>query len=68
MLFRVTTPALLLVIVTGCAALVVPIDCVAKVSFAGAIVRGANEVPVRLTASGLLLPPVVKGTAAVSWM
>jgi hypothetical protein len=68
MLFRVTALVPLLVMVTGCAALVVPIDCVAKVTFAGAMVRGANEVPVRLTTSGLLLLLGVKGTAAVPSM
>src|SRR5208337_873316 len=47
MLFRVTVLALLLVILTAFAALVVPTPCAAKVRLAGATVRLASEVPFR---------------------
>lgn len=67
-IFRVTALALLLVMVTACAALVVPASCVVKLSLVGAKVSGATEVPVRLTTSGLLLLLVVKGTAVVPSM
>src|SRR5271157_3042334 len=46
-LFRVTVLALLLVILTAFAALVVPTPCAAKVRLAGATVRLASEVPFR---------------------
>ncbi len=55
-LLRVTALALLLVILTGFAVLVVPTACAAKASLAGATVSGASEVPARLTSCGLLLP------------
>ena len=56
MLLKVTVLALLLVIFSAFAVLVVPTPCDAKVSLAGATVRSASEVPLTLTSCGLLLP------------